>query len=264
MKKLFTLAFALVLCTGIASAQSLVDLEQDAASTATITQARGTHAVVGITDAFTQQAGSELYVTQSPNMNQTAAFTLNGEQLDGVLVRDGHLVVGVKRSIHDPLGPSRRAGPSRRVAHDATVRVQRCPRADDPVQVQELVPDVHAQRPGQVDPQGHLHLGDDRELVGGDPRLVNTALALSRQTMRVIRQNLFWAFAYNVLLIPVAMGVLFPVSGVLLDPILAAGAMALAVERHWRDARLTKIFEGTSEIQRRIIAEGLLKAAPLS
>jgi cation transport ATPase len=55
-----------------------------------------------------------------------------------------------------------------------------------------------------------------------------TAIALSRATMRNIRQNLFWAFAYNVLLIPVAMGVLYPLTGILLDPILAAAAMALS------------------------------------
>jgi P-type Cu+ transporter len=66
----------------------------------------------------------------------------------------------------------------------------------------------------------------DVTLVGGDPRLVGSAIALSSQTMRIIRQNLFWAFAYNVLLIPVAMGVLYPFFGLLLDPILAAGAMA--------------------------------------
>ena len=46
--------------------------------------------------------------------------------------------------------------------------------------------------------------------------------------MRIIRQNLFWAFAYNVVLIPVAMGVLYPFTGLLLDPILAAAAMALS------------------------------------
>jgi cation transport ATPase len=46
--------------------------------------------------------------------------------------------------------------------------------------------------------------------------------------MRNIRQNLFWAFAYNVILIPVAMGALYPVTGMLLDPIFAAGAMALS------------------------------------
>ncbi|MGI8998723.1 MAG: heavy metal translocating P-type ATPase, partial [Candidatus Limnocylindria bacterium] len=68
----------------------------------------------------------------------------------------------------------------------------------------------------------------DFTLVGTDLRLISTALDLSRRSVRVIRQNLFWAFAYNVLLIPVAMGVLYPLSGILLDPILAAGAMALS------------------------------------
>ena len=52
--------------------------------------------------------------------------------------------------------------------------------------------------------------------------------ALSRATMRNIRENLFWAFAYNSILIPVAMGVLYPAFGILLDPILAAAAMALS------------------------------------
>ncbi len=68
----------------------------------------------------------------------------------------------------------------------------------------------------------------DLTLVGGDPRLVGSALGLAGRTVRVIRQNLFWAFAYNVLLIPVAMGVLYPVFGILLNPALAAGAMALS------------------------------------
>jgi P-type Cu+ transporter len=65
-------------------------------------------------------------------------------------------------------------------------------------------------------------------LMRGDLRALLSAVALSRATMRNIRQNLFWAFAYNVSLIPVAMGVLYPVNGVLLDPILAAAAMALS------------------------------------
>jgi Cu+-exporting ATPase len=68
----------------------------------------------------------------------------------------------------------------------------------------------------------------DVTLVGGDPRAVADALALSRATMSVIRQNLFWAFAYNVVLIPVAMGVLYPSFGITLNPALAAGAMALS------------------------------------
>jgi len=65
-------------------------------------------------------------------------------------------------------------------------------------------------------------------LMSGDLRGLVTAIALSRATMRNIRQNLFWAFAYNVVLIPVAMGVLYPFTGILLDPILAAAAMALS------------------------------------
>ena len=65
-------------------------------------------------------------------------------------------------------------------------------------------------------------------LMSGDLRGLVTAIALSRATMRNIRQNLFWAFAYNVILIPVAMGALYPFTGVLLDPIFAAAAMALS------------------------------------
>jgi P-type Cu+ transporter len=68
----------------------------------------------------------------------------------------------------------------------------------------------------------------DVTLVGGDPRSVAMAIDLSRRTRRVIHQNLGWAFGYNIVLIPVAMGVLFPVFGITLDPALAAGAMALS------------------------------------
>jgi Cu+-exporting ATPase len=65
-------------------------------------------------------------------------------------------------------------------------------------------------------------------LMSGDLRGLVTAIALSRATMRNIRQNLFWAFAYNVVLIPIAMGVLYPFTGILLDPIFAAASMALS------------------------------------
>jgi Cu+-exporting ATPase len=57
---------------------------------------------------------------------------------------------------------------------------------------------------------------------------VVTAISLSHATMRNIHQNLFWAFAYNVALIPVAAGVLYPFNGTLLSPMFAAGAMALS------------------------------------
>jgi Cu+-exporting ATPase len=68
----------------------------------------------------------------------------------------------------------------------------------------------------------------DITLISGDLRGVVTAIALSKATIRNIKQNLFWAFAYNTILIPVAAGVLFPFFGILLNPIFAAGAMGLS------------------------------------
>ncbi len=68
----------------------------------------------------------------------------------------------------------------------------------------------------------------DVVLMSGDLKGVVNAFDISQRTMQNIRQNLFWAFGYNTLLIPVAAGVLYPVNGVLLSPVLAAGAMALS------------------------------------
>jgi len=68
----------------------------------------------------------------------------------------------------------------------------------------------------------------DVALMSGDLRAAVSALELSRATMRTIRQNLFWAFAYNVVGIPIAAGILYPVAGVLLSPIFASAAMAFS------------------------------------
>jgi Cu+-exporting ATPase len=65
-------------------------------------------------------------------------------------------------------------------------------------------------------------------LVKGDLRAIARARRLSRATMRNIRQNLFFAFAYNALGIPIAAGVLYPVFGLLLSPIIAGAAMSLS------------------------------------
>jgi Cu+-exporting ATPase len=77
--------------------------------------------------------------------------------------------------------------------------------------------------------------GSDVALEAGDVTLMRNdlngvaeAIALSRGAMRVMRQNLFWAFAYNVVSIPVAAGVLYPVCGLLLSPVLASAAMAFS------------------------------------
>ncbi|MFZ5364181.1 MAG: heavy metal translocating P-type ATPase [Patescibacteria group bacterium] len=68
----------------------------------------------------------------------------------------------------------------------------------------------------------------DITLMKGDLSGIVAALELSRVTMKIIKQNLFWAYAYNTVLIPIAAGVLYPFFGVLLNPILAAAAMGLS------------------------------------
>ena len=68
----------------------------------------------------------------------------------------------------------------------------------------------------------------DVVLMSGNLQHVATGIGLSQATMRNIRQNLFWAFIYNIALIPIAAGVLYPFFGILLSPMFAAGAMALS------------------------------------
>ncbi len=65
-------------------------------------------------------------------------------------------------------------------------------------------------------------------LIGSDLTSIPKAITLSRKTVRLIRQNLFWAFIYNIIGIPIAAGVLYPVNGFLLDPMIAGAAMALS------------------------------------
>jgi len=65
-------------------------------------------------------------------------------------------------------------------------------------------------------------------LMRGDSRGIVNAAALSRRTRSTILGNFFWAYGYNLALIPVAAGILYPLSGFLLNPMLAAGAMSLS------------------------------------
>ncbi len=89
----------------------------------------------------------------------------------------------------------------------------------------------------------------DIVLIKDDPRDAVAAIQLSRQTMRKIRQNLFWAFGYNSAGIPVAAGVLYPFLGILLSPIIAAGAMAFSSVSVVSNAALLKRY--TPEIKRK-------------
>jgi Cu+-exporting ATPase len=102
-------------------------------------------------------------------------------------------------------------------------------------------------------------------LMSGDLRALVTAIALSRATMRNIKQNLFWAFAYNVALIPLAAGILYPFNGWLLDPIFAAAAMALSSVTVVSNAlRLRRFHAPRLEDQRRLgaTADRKTSAAP--
>jgi Cu2+-exporting ATPase len=65
-------------------------------------------------------------------------------------------------------------------------------------------------------------------IISGDLEKINTAIRLSQNTVATIRQNLFWAFIYNIIGIPIAAGVLYPVNGFLLNPMIAGAAMALS------------------------------------
>ncbi|MBZ0165004.1 MAG: heavy metal translocating P-type ATPase [Notoacmeibacter sp.] len=91
----------------------------------------------------------------------------------------------------------------------------------------------------------------DVVLMSGDLRGVVNAFEISHRTMRNIRQNLFWAFGYNTALIPVAAGLLYPALGVLLSPILAAGAMAMSsvfvLSNALRLRRVKPLMDGASE-----------------
>ena len=103
----------------------------------------------------------------------------------------------------------------------------------------------------------------DVVLMSGDLRGVVNAFEISQRTMRNIRQNLFWAFGYNTALIPVAAGALYPAFGVLLSPMLAAGAMALSSVFVLTNAlRLRRVAPAMDEGQRVSAPVAALKPAP--
>ena len=91
----------------------------------------------------------------------------------------------------------------------------------------------------------------DVVLMANDLGAAATAVALSRVTMRNIKQNLFWAFAYNIILIPVAAGALYPSFGILLSPMLAAGAMAFSSVFVVSNALRLRLFTPHSGSERR-------------
>ncbi|MFL5684435.1 MAG: heavy metal translocating P-type ATPase [Chloroflexota bacterium] len=89
-------------------------------------------------------------------------------------------------------------------------------------------------------------------LLGADPRGVPAAIGLSRATMTTVRQNLFWAFAYNIVLIPIAMGVLVPTFGISLSPALAAAAMAFSSVTVVANALRLRTYDARAEAAHRV------------
>jgi len=104
----------------------------------------------------------------------------------------------------------------------------------------------------------------DVVLMSGDLRGVPNAIALSQATIRNIKQNLFWAFAYNAVLIPVAAGALYPVNGTLLSPIFAAAAMALSSIFVLGNALRLKRFQAPMTVETRTETPGSGTASPNS
>ncbi len=94
----------------------------------------------------------------------------------------------------------------------------------------------------------------DVVLMSGDLRGVPNAIALSQATIRNIKQNLFWAFAYNAVLIPVAAGAIYPLNGTLLSPIFAAAAMALSSVFVLGNALRLKGFQAPMAVEEKISA----------
>lgn len=99
----------------------------------------------------------------------------------------------------------------------------------------------------------------DVVLMSGDLLGVPNAIALSKATIRNIKENLFWAFAYNAVLIPVAAGALYPAYGLLLSPIFAAGAMALSSVFVLGNALRLRVFAASSRKRQR---RDNIKASP--
>jgi Cu+-exporting ATPase len=101
--------------------------------------------------------------------------------------------------------------------------------------IAEVLPEVKAEEVKKLDVGIAIGTGtdvameaSDITLIGGDLQGVVASIALSRATLRNIKQNLFWAFAYNTILIPVAAGILFPFFGILMNPMFAAAAMGMS------------------------------------
>ena len=217
--------------------ESGIDITPDAEAEASRLEADGKSvvwfAVSDITDDGTHDKGGVLAIAGVTDRIREGARGRRGAPLDGHRVRDAH-------------GRQRRRGTTRG-PHDGHHHLPRL----DAATAESRIPAGAARRrtphgngrrrhqrqrgAGRADLGIAMGGGSDiaisaagMTIVASDPRKIAEAVRLSQLTVRTIRQNLFWAFFYNMIGVPVAAGILYPICGFLLNPMIGGAAMALS------------------------------------
>ena len=220
-----------------------VDGKVAAVGNAELMRELGVDLSVGESDSSPQSGESELFVAEDGRLigsiivsdvvrssSRTAVERLRELGVDSVLVTGDRRepaastasAVGIEKVISEVL-PQEKVQAVRNLQRDGRVVAMVGDGVNDAPALAQA--DVGMSMPKGTDIAVEA---SDIALLRSDLTSVPTVISLSRRTMRTMRQNLFWAFVYNVIGIPVAAGVLYPLLGVLLNPVIASAAMALS------------------------------------